>query len=88
MSDYYQDPRQKDLDETRRLLYMLMLVSRTEKYELAGTLVNALLHHSNLDIQPRDLTRKIVETVRGNSDDWIYEQIDRITTELQGTGIF
>lgn len=33
------------LDETRRLLYMALLVPRTEKYELAGTLVNALVHH-------------------------------------------
>jgi hypothetical protein len=78
-----EDPRQKDLDETRRLLYMLLLVSRTEKYELAGTLVNALLHHSNLGVEPRGLIRTIIDAISGNEDDWIYDRIVEITEQLQ-----
>ena len=40
--------KENDLDETRRLLYMALLASKTKKYNLAGTLVNALRHHSQL----------------------------------------
>ena|SRR5215475_4750067 len=39
----------KDFDETRRLLYMALLAPRTKRYSLAGTLVNALVHHHAVD---------------------------------------
>lgn len=39
----------EDLDETRRLLYMALAAGRTDRYNLVGTLTNALLHHSKLE---------------------------------------
>jgi len=42
----------KDLDETRRLLYGALAASRTDRWELVGTLVNALAHHSGLSEDP------------------------------------
>lgn len=35
----------RDRDETRRLLYMALVASRTNRYNLVGTLINALAHH-------------------------------------------
>jgi hypothetical protein len=45
------DTKGRDLDETRRLLYMAYFaVGRPDvkRHELAGTLTNALAHHSRL----------------------------------------
>ena len=50
MSEEYDAP--KDLDETRRLLYIALAAHRLERpgaATLAGTLVNALVHHSELE---------------------------------------
>jgi hypothetical protein len=76
-----------DFDETRRLLYMALLAGRTKRYNLAGTLVNALKHHHG--IADQGLERKIVDLVNGVSDEdtadrekWVRHQIDRITAEL------
>ena len=78
-----------DFDETRRLLYMALLAPRTKRYNLAGTLVNALRHHH--DLADPALERKIVDLVNGEDDEdtvdreaWLREQIDRITAELGG----
>lgn len=35
----------RDMDETRRLLLCAYFVGRVERYELAGTIANALLYH-------------------------------------------
>jgi hypothetical protein len=43
------DGDKTDFDETRRLLYMALLAPRTKRYNLAGTLVNALTHHHAVD---------------------------------------
>jgi hypothetical protein len=41
--------RMRDLDETRRLLYMALLVGKgCERPELVATLVNAILHHGSV----------------------------------------
>lgn len=81
------DPR--DFDETRRLLYMALLRNRTEKYELAGTLVNALVHHHAVDGLTADEAMDHVVAViegagRSASTEWMREQIARITQELGG----
>lgn len=79
------DPR--DFDETRRLLYMALLRTRTEKYELAGTLVNALLHHHAVaddSLSADDVMEKVVSAIEGDplSTGWIKKQIRRISVEL------
>lgn len=79
------------LDETRRLLYMALLCPRTEKYELAATLVNALAHHHPDSENPewsRELIADRVISVIDKTGDfdssrvWIKRQIQRLTEEL------
>jgi phenylpyruvate tautomerase PptA (4-oxalocrotonate tautomerase family) len=44
----------RDLDETRRLLYMAYFADHetaSKRHELAGTLTNALVHHSGIRSQ-------------------------------------
>lgn len=50
---------EQDLDETRRVVYMAIFAMRDNRFnhELAGTLANALLHHS--------------DTVGETATDWI-----------------
>jgi hypothetical protein len=77
-----------DFDETRRLLYMAGLVGRTKRYNLAGTLVNALLHHHAVDgLSADEVAGHVVNVVEGTGDEdasraWLRGQIDRITAEL------
>ena len=76
----------RDRDETRRLLYVALAASRTKRYNLAGTLVNALKHHQGVDDDPIDLMDKVVAAVDGQpgSSAWLLEQIQRLTAELEG----
>jgi hypothetical protein len=78
------DARAKDLDETRRLLYLAMVRPRTEKYELVGTLVHALKHHQQVDVPTEELIGRVIAAVDGepSSVAWLQEQIDRVTAEL------
>ena len=77
-----------DFDETRRLLYMATLVTRTKRYNLAGTLVNALVHHHAVDdVTADEAAVHAVNVVEGadpdgTSEAWLREQIARITAEL------
>lgn len=72
----------KDLDETRRLLYMALVVNRTKRYNLAGTLVNAIKHHQRLDIDTDVLIDHVLDAVESGNESWVREQIDRICGEL------
>lgn len=78
----------KDLDETRRLLYMALLCNRTKKYNLAGTLVNAMKHHQKSEADVADLIDRVVGLVEGDAGQghgpWAREQIDAITAKLDG----
>lgn len=82
------DGDQRDFDETRRLLYMALAATKTKKYNLVGTLVNALVHHHAVDgLDAIDATVHIVAVVEdddplGQSRAWVREQINRITAEL------
>lgn len=67
-----------DLDETRRLLYVARYASQTERYNLVGTLVNALAHHG-AGIDPEVSGPKLVELVTGADDGWAQDQIDNLT---------
>lgn len=74
-----------DLDETRRLLYMAILRQQTEKYVLAGTLVNALAHHQHAG-PPDEIAAHIlavIEQADPDSIEWAHNQIHRITAELE-----
>ena len=75
-----------DLDETRRLLYMALMSSRTERYVLAGTLVNALAHH-NLNLDADDTMNRLVDLLkRGASDDavaWARDIINQLTARME-----
>ena len=74
----------RDLDETRRLLYMSLYACQTERYALVGTLVNALAHHS-AKIDPEVSGPALVAIVNGGDDGWVKDQIAKIT-ELLGDG--
>lgn len=74
----------EDLDETRRLLYMSLFAGRTKRYNLVGTIVNAMRHHqgyAGADLEERVLAQvENASTIEG--DAWAREQIARITSEL------
>lgn len=72
----------KDLDETRRLLYMSLVASRTKRYNLAGTLANAIKHHQGIDIDTNDLLDRVVGAVEGGETAWVRSQIDRVNDAL------
>lgn len=63
----------RDLDETRRLLYMAMAASVTERYELVGTLTNALKHHVGVSEDTATLFDRLVGLVNdGRRDDCVW----------------
>lgn len=76
----------QDLDETRRLLYMALLRPRSERwYDLAGTLVNALAHHSKLATAEEAMGHVAKLCGPGEaaeSEAWARALVDRITAEL------
>jgi hypothetical protein len=77
-----------DFDETRRLAYMALLVPETKRFNLVGTLVNALVHHHAVkDLPPDEVARHVINVVEGTDPDkasetWLRAQVDRITAEL------
>jgi hypothetical protein len=77
-----------DFDETRRLLYMAQLAQITKRYNLAGTLTNALVHHHAVDgLDAGEVASHVVNVIEGTDPDetsraWLLEQIARITQEL------
>jgi len=89
--DRLEDTASNDLDETRRLLYMVLLGGLTTErwYNLAGTLTNALAHHSKLatadETMQRLRTLRVNERASGASADctgWVQGLIDQITEKL------
>lgn len=87
-----------DLDETRRLLYMVLLggLSSERWYNLAGTLTNALAHHSKLATAAevmerlhyiRDVSADTADWVNvsdsaNEAHEWVQGLIDQITEQL------
>lgn len=80
----------RDQDETRRLLYMLRFAPLTDRYNLAGTLLNALVHHSgNGSVSVEDAAHYILRALKnddpgGTVNAWVNDQIARMTAELEG----
>jgi hypothetical protein len=73
-----QATRRRDLDETRRLLYMA-LVSRGAELspELTATLVNALAHHG-LGVRPLVSMQRL----RSDREPWLRQQIEEVNRRL------
>lgn len=72
-----------DRDEIRRLLYMALAEPRTDRYNLVGTLVNALAHHGS-NVSPHDAMEHLIAYIEGGSEssrEWLQDQIDRLTAE-------
>ena len=65
---------------------MALLAPRTKRYNLAGTLVNALKHHHAVDdLDTDEIADHVVNAIDGGdegSQAWLHQQIDRITAEL------
>lgn len=82
------DARRKDLDETRRLAYMALLVKRTEKYELAASLTNALVHHQQVDEPVGVVMDLVVDAIEGDesSQEYLRGQVDRVSGLLDAEG--
>jgi hypothetical protein len=79
------DDEIRDFDETRRLAYMALLANRTKKYNLAGTLVNALVHHHAVELDAAEVTDHVVRVIENDDADgraWLQAQIDRVSAEL------
>lgn len=74
----------KDFDETRRLLYGAIAARRTDRWELVGSLVNALVHHSKLVDDADDAMWQALELVDGlkGNELWATDLINRITQQL------
>jgi hypothetical protein len=73
--------KSRDQDETRRLLYMALAVPLTEKYNLVGTLTNALAHHGS-GLDPDEVMRHVIAVVNGgggDSEQWVRDRIAEIT---------
>lgn len=85
----YGDNIAEGRDETRRLLYMALLRPRTKKYELAGTLVNALAHHHPDGTSASEIAGHLVSVIEDANPEsvaWLNKQIRRLTAELDGDG--
>jgi hypothetical protein len=77
----------RDLDETRRLLYMVILAPMTAHAELAATVVNALIHHQGLDTPATDVIGRLVTYLDGDGgESWLWDRIQDITNKLSGPG--
>jgi len=81
-----EDVTGRDRDETRRLLYMALYARRTDRYNLVGTLVNALAHHGS-GLDPDEVGEHILDVVEPSmnvgAEDWVREQIARLTAEME-----
>jgi hypothetical protein len=76
------DDVRRDLDETRRLLYMVKAASLTNRYNLVGTLTNALSHHEgNVGTNPDEAMANLVDAVNGDPDalDWVKARLGDIS---------
>jgi hypothetical protein len=77
----------QDLDETRRLLYMGMCVGDVDEWELAGTLINALLHHEGAEpgLTAAEAKTHISALFAGEPTArlWAEDSIERISLQLR-----
>jgi len=76
----------RDLDETRRVAYMLIASGYTDRHEAVGTFVNAIAHHGSGADADEAMTHAIILATPGLSEDhrsesyaWVKSHISRIT---------
>jgi hypothetical protein len=77
----------RDLDETRRLAYMLLAGVPDPYCEIAGTLVNALVHHQGAAAADEAMTqiRKLLDNPQDEEARlWMLGHAQRITDTLKG----
>lgn len=77
----------RDLDETRRLAYMLLSGASTDDRDLAGTLVNALVHHqqaAGVDDAIKQVTALLSDPQNAGARSWMMAHVNRISTVLGG----
>jgi hypothetical protein len=81
-----QERRHTDLDETRRIIYMVLIARRTRHPEPVATIANALAHHQQR-VAFHEATTHLARVLDGNDPDgrserWLEELVDRINREL------
>ena len=82
--------KSKDLDETRRLLYIGLAAGRdhlnvklSEKADLTGTLAHALAHHRGGGYDIGEALEFAIGLVKGANRGQAYDLIRLITSELE-----
>lgn len=82
------DEERRDLDETRRLLYAALAAPRTRRYNLVGTIANALRHHQSerLDRSIEEVLGGLIAVCEGDAEACVEAQelIEGITAKLDG----
>jgi hypothetical protein len=78
--------RREDLDDTRRLVYMALVASKTSHPELVATIANALAHHGS-GVDAQEAAERVASAIRRggvapSDQEWLSAQIQRITAEL------
>lgn len=80
------DEERRDLDETRRLLYIALASPSTRRYNLVGTLANALRHHQSerLDRSIEETLSALIAVCEGDAEACVEAQelIEEITAKL------
>lgn len=79
------DAAAADLDETRRVLYMALLIPRTKHWELAATIVNAVRHHQGADVPASEVIDRVTGYLNSKgkkNGKWVRSQIQRCIDEL------
>ena len=75
----------RDLDETRRVAYMALASVDYHDRELAGTLVNALVHHqraATVDEAMQQVTALLKDPQDEHARGWLLSHVQRITAQL------
>jgi hypothetical protein len=83
--------RRRDLDETRRLMYAILNARRSRDGMIIATVVNALAHHG-LAADPNLAAEHVASVLNApglapESEQWLRQQIDRITAELRSLAL-
>ena len=82
-----EEDRKRDLDETRRLAYVVLMSKGARNYELAATIANAIEHHQQaaewgVAMQHLKILADGGPGDTSESEEWLYEQISGITDQL------
>jgi hypothetical protein len=80
-----QERRRADLDETRRVAYMVLVAGMTGQPTVVATVANALAHHG-LQVPFPEAAAHLATVASGDTEGesarWLQEQIDQLTVKL------